>query len=128
MPLCPARHAAWYREPHVGADNEHHQCEPDAGQQLKGRVGGIDDAEPGSADDDPGHQLTDHHRQAQPRDSGQCRTGQSDDRQQSQGVESETRHLRRSRDSAPPGTLPPVAPASCHDTNRHGIGVFSSVR
>jgi hypothetical protein len=37
----------------VRAHDEHHQREADVRQQLQGRVGGVDDAEAGFADDEP---------------------------------------------------------------------------
>ena len=51
----------------MGAHDKHHQCEADVREQLKRRVGGVDDAETGLADDEPRDQLADDHRNPQAR-------------------------------------------------------------
>ena len=53
-------------------------------------------SESGSAEDDPGDQFTDDHRDAEAGQRGQQRAGRADDDEQRQGVESEPGHLSAS--------------------------------
>jgi len=56
------------------------------------RVGAVDEAETGLADDQPRNQLSDDRRDPQPRHRGQQRTGKPDGGQQRQGIEVELVH------------------------------------
>ena len=46
----------------MSAYDKHHQREADIREQLKRRVGGIDDADAGLSEDEPSDQLTDDYR------------------------------------------------------------------
>jgi hypothetical protein len=75
------------------ADDEHHQCEPNIGQQREGRVGVIDDPKARLSDHQPGDQLADDHRDPESRHRGAQRPGHPYDRKQRQCVEAEPRHF-----------------------------------
>ena len=77
----------------MGANDKHHQREADVREQLKRRVGVVDEPESGPADDESRDQLTDDHRNPQ---AGQCpqqRTGQTDGGEQRQCVKAESPHV-----------------------------------
>ncbi len=50
---------------HVRTGDEHHQREPQLGQERERRVAGVEQAQAGRAEADPGGQLTDDHRDAE---------------------------------------------------------------
>ncbi len=62
------------------ANDEHHQCEADIGQQREGRVGVIDDPKARLPDHQTGGQLADDHRDPEARQRGEQRPGHPDDR------------------------------------------------
>ena len=62
------------------ADDEHHQCEPDVGQQCEGHVGVIDDPEARSSNHQSADQLADDDRDLEARQRGEQRPGHPYDR------------------------------------------------
>ncbi len=100
-----------YRD--VRADDEHHQCKPDIGQQREGHVGVIDDPKARLSNHQPGEQFADDHRDPEARQRGEQRPGHPYDRKQRQCVEAEPGHF---------------GGVYCQDTKWQGMFVFSSVR
>ena len=69
---------------HVGAGHEHHQCEPDLGEEVQGRVGRGDEPQHGRAEQDPHAELTQDRRDPRPGQVGEQRPTErrdADDRQ-----------------------------------------------